>query len=85
MAGPNSGAAPPREAFAPQHPVEHPVPVYTAPVDPHSCGNCPGWQRHPRLPFGQCLPAIKAFGAPMYTPELAGCTLPIDVKAKGGR
>lgn len=75
---------PAREAYIPSHPVLAPDPVAVHPKDRDCCGNCPGWkQAHPKAPFGQCLPAIRWLGAPMYTPDLAGCTLDEATKAKG--
>lgn len=72
------------ERFVPQMPTVIPDPVFEPLEDPYCCGNCPGWKRvNARAPFGQCLPAIKWFGAPMYTPDLAGCTLDDKEKAKG--
>lgn len=74
--------APVGERFSPQHATVNPEPAY----DPtgNTCGACPGWKRHPKLPFGQCLPAMRALGAPMYTPDLASCSLPLEIKAKAG-
>ena len=74
---------PVQERFSPQHPTIAPQPAYDAVGN--TCGDCPGWKRHPRLPFGQCLPAMQALGAPMYTPDLASCSLPPEAKAKAGR
>lgn len=75
---------PTAERFEPQMPTVAPLPAAQTITDPDCCGNCPGWkQQNPRAPFGQCLPAIKWLGAPMYTPDLAGCTLPDKEKAKG--
>lgn len=83
MSGPDTPApASVSERFVPTTPTVNPDPVWDHPDNPHLCANCPGWQRHRMLPFGQCLPAIKAFGAPMYTPELAGCSLDMASKAK---
>lgn len=73
-----------RERFALQHPTLNPDPVWARPPDPQACGNCPGWKRqNPKFPFGQCLLAIRALGQPMYTPDHAACSLPMDVKIKG--
>ncbi len=55
------------------------------PVQQHlnCCGNCTGWQRqNAAAPFGQCLVAIRYLGAPMYTPDLANCSLSEEAKAK---
>lgn len=71
------------ERFIPSHPTVTPEPVWKRPDNPNLCCNCPGWQRHRLLPFGQCLPAMKALGGPMYTPDLAGCSLDRETKAKG--
>ena len=72
------------ERFDPQFPTVNQQPAPQTYAGDDLCGNCPGWKRqHPQAPFGQCLPAIRWLGAPMYTPDLAGCTLPIEVKAKG--
>jgi len=64
-------------------------PVVNAPEPPvvqahlNCCGNCIGWQRqNAAAPFGQCLVAIRYLGAPMYTPDLANCSLPEEAKAK---
>ena len=74
----------PEERLHVQHATVSPLPVYQPPADAALCGNCPGWKRqHPQAPFGQCLLAIRWLGAPMYTPDLAGCTLSPEVKAKG--
>ena len=77
---------PQREVYEPQMPTVAegaPAPtVYTS----DQCGNCPGWkQQHARFPFGQCLPAMRALGAVMYTPDLSGCTLDPKIKEKAGQ
>ncbi len=70
-------------AYEPSYPTRDPDPVPVRPMNPDCCGNCPGWQRqHPRAPFGQCLPAIRFLGAPMYTPDLGGCTMPLEDKTR---
>ncbi len=77
---------PTQERFEPNHPVVHQAPAQPAAIldDSLLCGNCPGWkQHHPQAPFGQCLPAIRWLSATMFTPNLAGCTLPLETKAKG--
>lgn len=76
--------APVGERFAPSHPTVASEPIYELPLN--TCGTCPGWKRqNPRFPFGQCLPAIRALGSPMYTPDLASCSLPPEIKAKGSQ
>ena len=80
MAGPTPGV----ERYPVQQPTVNPDPVREVALGEQCCGNCPGWkQANPRAPFGQCLPAIRWLGAPMYTPDLAGCSLDPEVKAKG--
>lgn len=76
--------ADPRGEFNPSHPILDPEPVTVSPRAIECCGNCPGWKKaHPKAPFGQCLPAIRWLGSPMYTPDLAGCSLDEATKAKG--
>lgn len=76
-------AAPAQERFVPQMPTVAPEPAAVQ-TELECCGNCPSWhQTNRKGPFGQCLQAIKWLGAPLYTPDLAGCSLPPEVKAKG--
>ena len=78
--------APEGERFTAQIPTAVPPQEHVSPVNLNCCGNCPGWNRtHVQAPFGQCLPAIRWLGAPLYTPDLAGCSLPPEAKAKGSR
>lgn len=77
-------AVPVEDRFIPSTPTVTPDPVPETAMGEQLCGVCPGWKRaHPKAPFGQCLPAIKWLGAPMYTPDLAGCTLDPATKLKG--
>lgn len=79
-------AQPAPERFVPQHPTVDAQPVKTLYREMDCCGNCPSWhQTNLKAPFGQCLQAIKWLGAPLYTPDLAGCTLPPEVKTKAPR
>ena len=72
------------EPYHPQMPTVRPDPVSPLPAEVDCCGNCPGWKRaHPRAAFGQCLPAIRFLHAPMFTPDLSGCSLDAETKAKG--
>lgn len=81
---PKQDNQPPPERFIPSAPTVHAPPVRTIYKDMDCCGNCPAWKKfHPQAPFGQCLSAIRWLGAPLYTPDLSGCTLPPDIKAKG--
>ena len=76
---------PPPEKFKAQAPTVNPDPVRVVYKD-DCCGNCPSWhQTNLKAPFGQCLQAIKWLGAPMYTPDLNGCTLPVETKNKAPR
>lgn len=73
----------PAERYIPNAPTVHPDPVNDLGAR-DCCGNCPGWkQANPRAPFGQCLPAIKWLGGPMYTPDFSGCSLDMAMKEKG--
>lgn len=68
----------------PPEPFPAPAPQTVSEL-PKVCGACPAWNRHNKYPFGQCLVAMRALGAPMYTPDLASCTLPEIERAKQGR
>lgn len=79
---------PTHERFEPSWPKVTPAPVPQVSVSPELpkvCGLCPAWHRSNRHPFGQCLAAMRALGAPMYTPDLGSCTLPESERAKMGR
>lgn len=79
-----ASAPPGVERYPVQKPTVNPDPVREVVLGEQCCGMCPGWkQANPRAPFGQCLPAIRWLGAPMYTPDLAGCSLDPETKAKG--
>lgn len=72
----------PAERFVAQMPTTNPEPDhYLGARD--CCGNCPGWKQAFNSPFGQCLPAIRWLGGPLYTPDLANCSLDPATKAKG--
>ena len=75
------------ERFTISQPTVASVSARSAPLNIDSCGNCPGWKQHggPRSSFGQCLPAIRFLGAPVYTPDsMPACSLDMETKAKGG-
>lgn len=72
----------PVERFVAQMPITIPEPEpYLGARD--CCGNCPSWKQAFSSPFGQCLAAIRWLGGPLYTPDLAGCSLDPATKAKG--
>lgn len=77
---------PPPERFTSHTPTANPPPQPHAPVPLVKlllCGECPAWkQQNPLFPFGQCIAAIRALGAPMYTPNMSGCTLSADDRLK---
>ena len=90
QAGQEKVILPTHQKFTPSMPTVNP-PVAPAPLPqtvselPQVCGACPSWHRTTRLPFGQCLAAMRALGAAMYTPDLGSCTLPESERAKMGR
>ena len=64
------------DAIPLQHPTYAPDIASTPQEHLRCCGNCKGWKRsHMAAPFGQCLPAMRFLGAPMYTPDLGNCTM----------
>jgi hypothetical protein len=72
------------EQYLPSMPTVRAEPKSELPPEIDCCGNCPGWKRaHPRAPFGQCLPAMRFVHAPMFTPDLSGCSLDPETRAKG--
>lgn len=74
---------PPNERFKVQAPTVTPEPTRAEVPHEYCCGNCPYWHlTNSKFPFGQCLPAIKALGAPLYRSDFDGCSLTLEQKTK---